>query len=142
LRSDPNNPTLNEPNNPKGFWPRKRQKEPIELRHTTLALAAFKRLKDVGLAAFCQEDWQFTEEVAAQLGPRFTDWQLEGSVADSWGECEMHTQRMKELPIPLPEIREEERKKGNGDNGRRGKKNGKQRDESQPELWSLQQEEL
>jgi Eco57I restriction-modification methylase len=88
--------------NPKGFW-RVDDREPPELRHTTLALAAFKRLKDVGLAAFCAEDWQFPPEMAAQLGPRFTPWQEQGTIAESWGECEEHVRRMKEAPIPLPE---------------------------------------
>jgi hypothetical protein len=88
--------------NLKGFW-RVDQRQPQEVRHTTLALAAFRRLKEVGLAAFSQEDWQFPAEVAAQLGPRFTPWQEEGSVEESWLECEMHAQRMKETPIPLPE---------------------------------------
>lgn len=37
---------------PKGFW-RVDQDKPIELRHTTLALAAFRDLKEIGLEAFC-----------------------------------------------------------------------------------------
>ncbi len=79
--------------NAKGFW-RVDKDKPPELRHTTLALAAFKRLKEVGFAAFCQEDWQFPPEVAERLGPRFTAWQQEGSVGESWAECEGHAARM------------------------------------------------
>ena len=55
-----------DPSNPKGFW-RVDKEKPKELRHTTLALAAFKRLKEAGLEAFCQEDWQFPPEIRAQL---------------------------------------------------------------------------
>ena len=88
-----------DPTNPKGFW-RVDKEKPKELRQTTLALAAFKRLKEVGLEAFQQEDWQFAPEIAAQLGPRFTPWQKEGTVEESWVECEMHAQRMKELVPP------------------------------------------
>ncbi|MEO9030022.1 MAG: hypothetical protein ABI413_14530, partial [Ktedonobacteraceae bacterium] len=90
-----------DPTNPKGFW-RVDKGKPQELRHTTLALLAFQRLKEVGLEAFEQEDWQFPAEVGAQLGPRFTAWQAEGTVAESWAECEEHARRMKELPMPLP----------------------------------------
>jgi hypothetical protein len=41
-----------DPSDPKGFW-RVDQDQPIELRHTTLALAAFRDLKEMGLEAFC-----------------------------------------------------------------------------------------
>lgn len=99
--------------NLKGFW-RVDQREPEDLRHTTLALEAFRRLKEVGLEAFCREDWQFSVPVAAQLGPRFTPWQEQCSVEESWEECEMHAQRMKELPIPLPETVAAERNSNNG----------------------------
>jgi hypothetical protein len=44
LRSDPADP--------KGFW-RVDQEKPLELRHTTLALAAFRDLKEMGLDTFC-----------------------------------------------------------------------------------------
>ena len=50
-----------DPTNPKGFW-RVDKEKPRELRHTTLALLAFKRLQEVGLEAFCQEDWQFPRD--------------------------------------------------------------------------------
>ncbi len=85
-----------DPTNPKGFW-RVDKGKPKELRHTTLALAAFKRLKEVGLEEFQREDWQFAPEIAEQLGPRFTPWQEEGTIEESWAECEMHAQRLKEL---------------------------------------------
>lgn len=101
--------------NPKGFW-RVDDREPPQLRHTTLALAAFKHLKDVGLATFCAEDWQFPPEIAAQLGPRFTPWQEQGTIAESWAECEEHARRMKETPVPLPE------NDGLRRNGKEGKK--------------------
>jgi len=115
--------------NPKGFW-RVDDREPLELRHTTLALATFKRLKEVGLAAFCAEDWQFPPEIAAQLGPRFTPWQEQGTVAESWAECEEHARRMKETPIPLPENDTAQR------NGKQG--NGKTPTREQMDLWSVQ----
>ena len=60
------------------------------MRHTTLTLVAFKRLKEVGIEAFLNEDWQLPEEVAEAMGPRFLDWQLEKSVEESWKECEEH----------------------------------------------------
>ena len=113
--------------NPKGFW-RVDDREPPELRHTTLALAAFKRLKEVGLAAFCAEDWQFPPQIAAQLGPRFTPWQEQGTVAESWAECEEHALRMKETPIPLPE----------NDTAQRNGKHGKTIPQQTPvTLWDV-----
>lgn len=42
----------NDPSDPKGFW-RVDQHQPLELRQTTLALAAFRDLKEMGLDAFC-----------------------------------------------------------------------------------------
>ncbi len=87
--------------NSKGFW-RGDEDKPHALRQTTLTLAAFKRLKEVGLTEFSQEDWQFSSDIGEQLGPRFTPWQEQGSIVESWEECEMHAQRMKETPIPLP----------------------------------------
>ncbi|MCY3019632.1 MAG: hypothetical protein NTW87_11460, partial [Planctomycetota bacterium] len=51
----------------KGFW-RVDQDKPLELRHTTLALAAFRDLKEMGLDAFCAmnggEGWMLPGEVA------------------------------------------------------------------------------
>ncbi|MFA4906919.1 MAG: hypothetical protein WC602_01480 [archaeon] len=82
-----------DPSDPKGFW-RVDKEKPKELRHTTLALAAFRRLKDVGLDAFIAEDWQFPPEIAAQLGPRFYDWQLAGTPEESWAECEYHAKQI------------------------------------------------
>jgi len=105
-----------DPTNPKGFW-RVDKYKPKELRHTTLALAAFKRLKEVGLEAFCQEDWQFPREIGELLGPRFTAWQEQGTVVESWAECEEHARRMREITVPLPEDGRDgsnEKKSGNG----------------------------
>jgi len=82
-----------DPTDPKGFW-RVDREQPKELRHTTLALAAFKHLKEVGLDAFIAEDWQFPPEIAAQLGPRFYDWQLTGTPEESWAECEYHARQI------------------------------------------------
>jgi hypothetical protein len=117
-----------DPTNPKGFW-RVDKEKPKELRHTTLALAAFKRLKEVGIEAFCQEDWQFSPEIGAQLGPRFTAWQEQGTVAESWAECEEHAQRMKEIPMPLLEKNQETSRDG---------KNGhdKTTQRAQLDLWN------
>ena len=130
--------------NLKGFW-RVDKDQPIELRHTTLALEAFKRLKEVGLEVFCQEDWQFPTDIAAQLGPRFTDWQEQGSVEESWEECEMHAQRMKETPIPLPETSATERNSNDtsksSKNSRQNKKS-KQNPSALPNLWSTPSEEI
>jgi hypothetical protein len=100
-----------DPKNPKGFW-RVDKEKPQELRQTTLALTAFKRLKEVGLEAFCQEDWQFPLEIGERLGPRFTAWQEQGTIAESWAECEEHARRVKAIAVPLPES------SGNGRNGK------------------------
>lgn len=116
---------------PKGFW-RVDQDKPLELRHTTLALAAFRDLKEMGLDAFQKlnagEGWMIPNEVAdpsqwsladqgliqlphhltqptapdpntptpatARLGPRFLPWQLEGTVEESWKECEHHARQI------------------------------------------------
>jgi len=127
--------------NPKGFWRVDKEKSP-ELRHTTLALAAFKRLKEVGLEAFCQEDWQFPAEIGAQLGPRFTAWQEQGTVEESWAECEEHAQRMKETPIPLPEEDTTKRISHNGKQNGQGKASRQEKpgllpEQAQLDLWSL-----
>ncbi len=74
---------------PKGFW-RVDKGKPPELRQTTLALQAFKRLKEVGFDSFCKEDWQFSKDIQDKLGPRFLPWQLEGTPEESWKECEQH----------------------------------------------------
>ena len=78
-----------DPTDPKGFW-RVDKDKPVNMRHTTLTLVAFKRLKEIGIEAFLKEDWQLPEEVAKAMGPRFLDWQLEKSVEESWKECEEH----------------------------------------------------
>jgi hypothetical protein len=117
-----------DPTNPKGFW-RVDKEKPKELRQTTLALEAFKRLKEVGFVAFCQEDWQFPREIGAQLGPRFTAWQEQGTVTESWAECEEHAQRMKEIPIPLLEKNQETSR-----DGKNGQSKTTQR--AQLDLWN------
>ncbi len=117
-----------DPTNPKGFW-RVDKGKPRELRHTTLALAAFKRLKDVGLEAFGQEDWQFPTEIGGRLGPRFTTWQEQGTVAESWAECEEHARHLREIVVPLPENGKEA---GNGKKG-----DGKTLQKEQMGLWSV-----
>ena len=120
-----------DPTNPKGFW-RVDKEKPRELRYTTLALAAFKRLKEVGLEAFHQEDGQFPKEIGEQLGPRFTAWQEQGTVEESWAECEEHARRMKAIPVPLPK---------NGKEAGNGKKSGSERKKAiepeQVDLWHL-----
>ncbi|MFH0988480.1 MAG: hypothetical protein V1799_00510 [bacterium] len=77
----------------KGFW-RVDQNNPKELRHTTLALQAFKRLKEVGIEEFLKEDWQLPLNVQKALGPRFYDWQMQGTPEDSWAECEYHARQI------------------------------------------------
>ena len=79
----------NDETDPKGFW-RVDKDKPINMRHTTLTLVAFKRLKEVGIEEFLKEDWQLPKDVADAMGPRFLDWQLEKSIEESWEECEQH----------------------------------------------------
>lgn len=114
-----------DPSNPKGFW-RVDKDKPKELRHTTLAVTAFKRLKEIGLEAFCQEDWQFPKEIGERLGPRFTAWQEQGTVVESWAECEERARRVKAIPVPLPE---------SSRNGRNDKNREKVLQESPVTLW-------
>ena len=64
-----------DPTDPKGFW-RVDKDKPVNMRHTTLTLVAFKRLKEIGIESFLKEDWQLPEDVAEAMGPRFLDWQL------------------------------------------------------------------
>lgn len=78
-----------DPTDPKGFW-RVDKDKPVNMRHTTLTLVAFKRLKEIGIESFLKEDWELPEDVAEAMGPRFLDWQLEKSVEESWKECEEH----------------------------------------------------
>ena len=97
---------------PKGFWRVDKEKDP-ELRHTVLAQVAFADLQAKGLEAFLSqnngEGWMLpdtlrladyglghddrakeAQPVASRLGPRFYDWQLEGTVEESWEECRRH----------------------------------------------------
>ncbi|GHO86393.1 Eco57I restriction-modification methylase domain-containing protein [Dictyobacter formicarum] len=71
----------------KGFW-RVDKEKPEAVRQTTLTLLAFDHLRCVGREAFEAEGWQFPANIAHQLGPRFTDWQSQGCVSESWRECE------------------------------------------------------
>ena len=97
---------------PKGFWRVDKEKDP-ELRHTVLAQVAFADLQAKGLDAFLSqnngEGWMLpdtlrladyglghddrakeAQPVASRLGPRFYDWQLEGTVEESWEDCRRH----------------------------------------------------
>jgi hypothetical protein len=97
---------------PKGFWRVDKTKDP-ELRHTVLAQVAFQDLQSMGLDAFLAQNngecWMLPETlrlsdyglghddraqqpqpVASRFGPRFYDWQLEGTVEESWEECRRH----------------------------------------------------
>jgi hypothetical protein len=111
--------------NPKGFW-RVDKEKPPHLRHTVLSLVAFHELERVGLDGFLNmndgEGWMLPETlrladyglghddranehqpVASVLGPRFYDWQLSQSVAESWEECEMHAELLNKIvPPPAP----------------------------------------
>jgi hypothetical protein len=105
---------------PKGFWRVDKEKDP-ELRHTVLAQVAFADLQKMGLDAFLSqnngEGWMLPENlrladyglgqgdyrasqplpVASRLGPRFYDWQLEGTVEESWEECRRHADLIKTI---------------------------------------------
>ena len=108
-----------DPSDPKGFWRVDKEKD-IELRHTTLALTAFRDLKKMGLDEFCRlndgEGWMIPETltyelkehgvmefdttngktvpVRSRMGDRFLPWQLEGTPEESWAECEMHARNI------------------------------------------------
>lgn len=109
---------------PKGFW-RVDKDQPPELRHPVLALIAFDELDKLGLEAFLAmnqgEGWMLPQTlrladhglghdsraaqpqpVAAALGPRFHDWQLAQSAADSWDECARHAALIHTI-VPPPE---------------------------------------
>ncbi|WP_448600522.1 hypothetical protein, partial [Thermoleptolyngbya sp.] len=104
---------------PKGFWRVDKEKDP-ELRHTVLSLVAFHQLKQIGLDAFLNlndgEGWMLPDTlrladyglghddrakepqpVAARLGDRFLPWQLAGTPAESWEECERHAETLRRL---------------------------------------------
>ena len=72
----------------------------------------------MGLEAFSQEDWQLPAEIAAQFGPRFTAWQEQGTIAESWAKCEEHARKMKEILPP-----EKEQAGFNNDSGLNGHTN-------------------
>lgn len=96
----------------KRFWRIDKQRDP-ELRHSVLALVAFHDLQSQGIDHFLSqnngEGWlipetirladyglghddraQHAQPVAARLGPRFLDWQLNEDVDRSWQECAAH----------------------------------------------------
>ncbi|GER89613.1 hypothetical protein KDW_37750 [Dictyobacter vulcani] len=84
-----------DPQQLKGFW-RVDKEKPYALRHTALTLAAFAHLRHVGRDTFEVGEWQFPIDIATQLGPRLTPWQMQGNVAESWSECEQLAENMYE----------------------------------------------
>jgi hypothetical protein len=104
---------------PKGFWRVDKEQDP-ELRHPLLSYVAFhdlnerikaSRTSERGIQGFLSQNdgngWQLPEavrladygiaddgagprQVAARLGPRYHEWQLEQSAEESWRECRMH----------------------------------------------------
>ncbi|QIZ71677.1 SAM-dependent DNA methyltransferase [Oxynema aestuarii AP17] len=110
---------------PKGFWRVDKDKDP-ELRHTVLSQIAFHELKRLGLEPFLNlndgEGWMLPDTVrladyglghdpraeepqpvAARLGDRFLPWQLEGTIEDSWQECERHADNLRRLLGDTPQ---------------------------------------
>lgn len=111
----------------KGFW--RFEKDNPELRIAVLAQVAFHELERHGLEEFLGmnegEGWMLPETlrladyglghddrakepqpVAARLGPRFYDWQLEQSVEESWEECERHAEILDRILRPEPVVPE------------------------------------
>ena len=107
---------------PKGFWRVDKEHEP-ELRHTVLALVAFRDLQAKGLDAFMAQNegdgWlipdalrladfglghddraQEPQPVASRLGPRFLAWQLGEDIVRSWEECAAHAELIRRI-VPL-----------------------------------------
>ncbi len=98
---------------PKGFWRSERHLDP-ELRHSVLTMVAFRDLTNAGSAGNRSVmDWQLPatlcladyglghddrakvpQPVASRLGDRFSPWQLEQSVEDSWAECQRHARNL------------------------------------------------
>ncbi|MEG4911493.1 Eco57I restriction-modification methylase domain-containing protein [Microcoleus sp. B7-D4] len=124
---------------PKGFWRVDKEKDP-ELRHPVLSLVAFHELKRLGLETFLNlndgEGWMLPETlrladydlghdnrakepqpVAARLGDRFLPWQLEGTVEESWQECDRHAQNLKRLLGDKPIATETEPVSAIGESG-------------------------
>ncbi|SAL04028.1 Eco57I restriction-modification methylase [Caballeronia arationis] len=108
--------------NPKGFW-RIDKDMPPELRHPVLSLVAFHDLKSKGLDDFLAqnagEGWMLPEHVrladyglghdpragelqpvAARMGPRFLEWQLNEDIERSWEECAAHAELIRRI-VPL-----------------------------------------
>ena len=74
---------------PKGFW-RVDKQLPPEQRHTVLVQAAFRELRERGLAGFLAMNEGRGWLPPAALGERFEPWQLREDPASSWRECELH----------------------------------------------------
>jgi hypothetical protein len=102
----------------KGFW-RIDKNKPLEIRRTTLTLAAYKDLLTLGINKFIiqnkGEGWYIPTQlgikqlegglieinssieqydVVSKLGPRFLSWQLDLSHEECWKECEMHARNI------------------------------------------------
>lgn len=113
---------------PKGFWRLEKNQHP-ESRHTVLSLIAYNDLLEKGLEAFLGqndgEGWMIPEKlrladyglghddrakehqpVAALLGPRFYDWQLNEDIARSWEECEAHAELIRKI-VPIQQESDE-----------------------------------
>lgn len=96
----------------KGLW-RVDKHQPPELRHTVLTQVAYQDLASLGIDAFLTqhdgEGWMLPEQlrladyglgrddrakqcqaVAARLGPRWLDWQLDEDPAACWDTCQRH----------------------------------------------------
>jgi hypothetical protein len=121
--------------NQKGFW-RVDKDIPPELRQTVLSQIAFRDLKELGLDAFLAqnggEGWMIPETlrladyglghdkrareyqpVAASLGARFFDWQLNENIASSWEECEVHAKLVNRV-VPTDEHEDELQEEATG----------------------------
>ncbi len=104
---------------PRGFWRVEKGNDP-ELRQLVLAQVAFHDLNTVGLKSFLSpnegDGWMVPETlrladydlghddrarkpqpVAAALGPRFYPWQCERSAEESWRECELHADLLRQI---------------------------------------------
>ncbi len=123
---------------PKGFWRYEKYVDP-ELRVAVLAQVAFRDLAEVGISEIFSmndgEGWMLPDTlrladyglghddrakepqpVAARLGPRFYDWQLQQSAGESWDECKRHAELLCQI-LP-PETDKDELPDGNGDDSR------------------------
>ena len=79
-----------DPDDLTGFW-RVDKDLPDEHRHTTLALRAFRDLKEMGLEAFCAHEWQLPSEAKAFRDARQTyTW----TPTEDWSDCEQHARNI------------------------------------------------